>query len=103
MLINYYVDSSKLSDAAKNDVVEKDVYNAQKKNIEDQIPDITNFASKTTLSAKPNEVKGEIPHITNVATKTALNDVENKVPSISNLVKKNLTITQKLMKLKKDY
>ena len=95
------------------------------KNIEDKIPNINNLATNTTLNAKINEVKGEIPHIinlaanaflntkikqftrkmptiTNLATCTALTAVENKIPNVSNLVKK-LTITQTLMKLKKNY
>ena len=59
-----------LSDAVKNDVVKKDVYNA--KIIEDRIPDITNLATNTILNAKINEVKGEIPSITNLATTAAL-------------------------------
>ena len=56
------VDLSKLSNAVKNDVVKKDVYNAKIKNIEDKIPDITNVATKSTLNAKINEVKGEISY-----------------------------------------
>ena len=40
-----------------------------------------------------------MPDITNLATTSALTAVENKIPSVSNLVKK-LTITQKLVKLK---
>ena len=60
------VDLSKLSDLVKNDVVKKDVYNAMKKNIEDEITDITNLATKTTLNAKISEVKGEIANITNL-------------------------------------
>ena len=43
--------------------------------------------------------KKEISSITNLATITALTAVENKIPNVSNLVKK-LTITQKLVKLK---
>ena len=38
--------------------------------------------------------------MTSLATKTALNAVENKIPNVSNLVKK-LTITQQLEKLKR--
>ena len=76
---------SKLSNLVKNVVVKKDVYNAKIKNIEDKIPDITNLATKITLNAKINEVKGEIPSITNLAT----NAVENKIPNVTNLVKKN--------------
>ena len=56
--------------------------------MEDKISDITNLATKTTLNAKINEVKGEIPNITNLATTSALTAVENKIPSVSNLVKK---------------
>ena len=60
------VDLSKLSDAVKNDVVKKYVYNANIKNIEDKIPDITKLATNTTLNAKINKVKGEQPSITNL-------------------------------------
>ena len=98
-LIHVPVDLSKLSDVVKNDAVKKDVYNAKIKNIEDKIPNITNLATKTTLNAKINEVKGEIPSIAHLATKASLNIVENKIPNVSNLVKKKkqkkLTITQK--------
>ena len=94
------VDSSKLSNIVKNDFVKKTEYNAKIKNIEDKIPDSTNWANETTLNAKINEVKAEMPSITNLATITALTAVENKIPSVSNLVKK-LTITPKIMKLKK--
>ena len=87
-LVPVPVDVSKLYDVIKNGVVQKDVYNAKIKNIEDKIPDITNLATKTTLNAKTNEVKGEIPDITNLATKTALTAVENRIPGVSNLVKK---------------
>ena len=38
-------DLSKLSDLVKNDVVKKDVYKAKIKNIEDEIPDITNLVT----------------------------------------------------------
>ena len=43
---------SKLSDVVKHYVVEKDVYNAEIKNIEDKISDITNVATNTTLYVK---------------------------------------------------
>ena len=64
-LVPVPVDLSKLSDVVKNDVIKKDVYNAKIKNTEDQIPTITNLA-----------------------TKTALNAAENKIPSVGYLVKK---------------
>ena len=87
-LIPVPVDLSKLRNVVKNDV-KKDVCNAKIKNIEDEIPDITNLATKTTVNAKTNEVKGEIPSIFNLATTTALNAVENEIPNVNNLVKKN--------------
>ena len=66
-----------------------------------KIPTISNLGPKTPLDAKINEVKGKKPSITNLATKTALNAVENKkIPSVSNLVQKKLTITQKFINLK---
>ena len=88
-LVPVPVDLSKLSNVVKNDVVRKDLNNAKIKNIEDKIHDITKLATKTNLNAKINEVKGEIRSITNLATTTALTDVENKIPNVSNLVKKN--------------
>ena len=45
------VDLSKLSDVVKNYVVKKDVYNVKIKNIENEMSNITNLATKTTLNA----------------------------------------------------
>ena len=59
------------------------------KNIEDKIPDITNLATKTILDTKLNEVKTEIPSISGLAITSALTAVENEIPNVSNLVKKN--------------
>ena len=88
-LVPVPVDLSKLSNAVKNDVVKKDVYNAKIKNIEDKISDITNLAIKSTLNAKINNIKGETPNITNLATTTtALTAIENKIWNVSDLVKK---------------
>ena len=81
-LVPVPVDLSILSDAVKNDVVKKSVYNAKIKNIEDKIPDITNLATTASLNAKINEIKGEIPSITNLATTAALTALENKIPTI---------------------
>ena len=80
---------TKLNDVVKNDDVKKDVYNANIKNNENKIPDITDLATNTSLNAKVNKVKNEIPSITNVATTTALTAVEKKASNVSNLVKKN--------------
>ena len=58
-LVSVPVDLSKLSDVIKSDIVNKYVYNAQIKNIEDKIPDITNLATNASLNSKKNEVKDE--------------------------------------------
>ena len=87
-LVPVSVDLSKLSDVVKNDVVEKDGYNAKIKNIEDKIPGITNLATNASLNANIGEIKGEIPSRTNLATTAALTAVENKIPNASDLVKK---------------
>ena len=55
-----------------------------------EIPSVTNLATTTALNAKiNNEVKNKIPNIANLSITTAFTAVENKVPSVSNLVKKN--------------
>ena len=83
------VDSSKLHNVVKNDVVKKTEYNAKIKIIEDKISDTTNLATKTTLNTKINEVKREITCIANLPTTAALTAAENKIPNVSNLVKIN--------------
>ena len=110
-LVSVPVDLSKLSDLVKNDFVKKNVYNAKIKTIKENIPGITNLATNAPLSAKINEVKNEISSTTNLATNTSLNaklnevkreilsvtnlattapltSVENKIPKVSDLVKK---------------
>ena len=52
------------------------------------MPDITTLATKTILNTKINEVKSEIPSISALVTTSALTTIENKIPSVSNLVKK---------------
>ena len=85
-LVPVPLDLGKLSNVVNNDVVKKTKYNAKIKNIEDKILDISNLATRTILNTKIIEVKNEIPSITGLATTSALAAVENKIPSISNLV-----------------
>ena len=99
-LVPVPVDLSKLSDVVKNDAVKKDVYNPEKKNIEDKITDFINLVIKTTLNAKIKEVKGEILSITNLASKTSLTAIKSKIPNVSNWLKK-MTTTQNLVKLER--
>ena len=78
-----------LSHEVRNEVVKKDAYNAEIKNIEYKIHDITKLATNTNLNAKRNEVKYEIPCISNLPTigtlNVKINEVQNKIPNITNL------------------
>ena len=49
-LVPAHVDLVKLSDAVKTNVVKKDVYNADIKNIESKIPDINNLTTNASLN-----------------------------------------------------
>ena len=116
------VDLSKLSDVVKNDVVKKTVYNklvakvdnidtsdfmlknkynTDKIELEYKIPDTSGFVKKTNYNTKITGLENKIPDISNLATKTALIAIEYEIPSVSNLVKKQ-TVTQKLLKLKRN-
>ena len=113
-LVAVSVDLSKLSDLVKNDIVKKDVYDKlvakvdnidtsdlvlktnyqiDKAELENKIPDVTEFVKKVKLT----ELKNKIPHISNFATKTALTTVENKIPSVNSLI--IIEIENKLNKL----
>ena len=61
----------------------KTYYNTNKTELENKIPNFTDFVKK----AKLTELENKIPNTSNLATKTALTAVENKIPSVRNLVK----------------
>ena len=106
-------DLSKLSNVAKNDVVKKTVYDklaakvdnidtrdfvlktkyqTDKTELEKKIHNVTDFVKKAKLIELENKISDS-----NLATKTALTPVENKIPSVSNLVNKtdyNTTVTE---------
>ena len=56
------------------------------------------MAKKTDLNAKITEIERKISNITGLATNSGLTAVENKIPDVSSLVKRQLTI-QKLVEL----
>ena len=53
---------------------------------------------KTDYNGKIIETRGKIPSISGLTANAALTTVENKIPNISSLVKKQIII-QKLLKL----
>ena len=86
------IDLNKLSDVVKNDVIKKTDYDTKIAEIEGKIPDISNLATKTSLTS----VENKIPDTNSFVKKTDCNtrnaDIENKIPDISNFATKtNLT------------
>ena len=73
-------------DIDKQDL-EKKISDAEKK-----IPNRNNLAKKTDLNAKITEIESKIPSITCLATSSALTAVENKIPDVSGLVKKQIMV-----------
>ena len=89
---------AKISNIDTSDFVLKTKYDTDKTELEDKIPNVTDFVKE----AKLTELESKIPDISNLATKAALTTVENKIPDVSNLVKKKQTIPRKLPKLKRN-
>ena len=79
------VNTVPLNNIDTNDFVLKAKYQTDKSELENKIPNMTDFVKK----AKLTELENKIPDISNLATKSALTAVENKISSVSNLVKKN--------------
>ena len=61
----------------------KTKYDTDKSEIENKIPNVTDFAKKTKLT----ELENKIRDVNSLATKTASTSVENKIPYVSSLVK----------------
>ena len=113
-LVPVPVDLSKLSAVVKNDVVKKDAYDklagkvnnidtgdlvlktnyqTDKTELENKIPDVSDFVK----IAKLTEFENKIPDVSSLATKAVLTAVDNKMPDVSALVKKtdyNTKITE---------
>ena len=107
------IDSAKLSNVVKNDVVKKTEYDQLVNKVnyidtsnfvsktkyekdgsdfEDKInkidkktPDVGDLVKKTDFNSKITEAKGKIPSMSGLATSSALTAVENKIPDVSSL------------------
>ena len=60
------------------------------------------FLKKTDYNATVAEIEKRTPSISGLATTSAFNEIENKIPDVSSLVKKKQIQTQKLLKMKKN-
>ena len=84
-ILLYILYICKLSDAVKMKLLKKTVYDqlaAKVNNI-----DTSDFVLKTKYQTDKAELENKIPDVSNLATKTALTAVENKISSVSSLVK----------------
>ena len=62
--------------------------NTGKSDFEKKIPDTNGLVTNTDYNAKITEIERQMSRISGLATTSALTEVGNKIPDISNLVKK---------------
>ena len=94
---------SKLSNAVKNDVV-KDVYDklvAKVNAILLNNIDASDFVLKTKYQIDKIELENKIPNVTDFVKEAKLTELENKIPDISNLATKTAltTVENKILTL----
>ena len=77
---------SKLSDVVKNDVVKKTVYDKLVAKV-DNI-DTSDFVLKTKYNTDKTELENKIPDVSNLVKKAKLTELENKIPDVSSLATK---------------
>ena len=103
-------DLSKLRDVVKNEVVKKAAYHklvekvtnidtsgfilktkydTDKTELVNKIYDANGLVKKLDYNPKTTEIENKISRISGIATNTELIAVENKIPNVSSLVKKN--------------
>ena len=61
---------------------------AELKQVENKIPNVSNFATKSDVSNSISVVEAKIPSVANLATKEELTAVENKIPIVSGFATK---------------
>ena len=87
---------SKLSNVVKNDVVKKTVYDKLVAKV-NAIPlnniNTSDFVLKTKYQTDKKETENKIPDVSNLVKKTKLTELENKIPNISNLATKTALTT----------
>ena len=87
---------AKVDNIDTSGLVKKTNYNTKLTEIADKIPDNNIFVKKTDYNTKITEIEGKFPDISDLLTKTALTTVENKIPSITGLVKKKTDYNTKI-------
>ena len=64
-------------------------YDTDNSDLERKIPETSELVKKTDYNTKITEMESKISSISGLATNSELTAVENKMPNVSNLVKKN--------------
>ena len=90
-LVPVPVDLSKLSDVAKKDVVKKDVYDKLVAKVDNV--DTSDSVLKAKYQTDKTELENKIPDVSNLVKKIKLTELENKIPDISNLATKTALTT----------
>ena len=85
------VDLIKLRDGVKNDVVKKTAYVKLVAKVSNT--DNSYFFLKTTYNTDKTDLENKIPDVSNLVKKTKLTELENKIPDISNLATKTALTT----------
>ena len=80
------VDLSKLSDVVKNDVVKKAVYDKLVARVNST--DTSDFVLKTKYQTDKAELENKMPDVSNLVKKAKLTELENKIPDVSGLSRK---------------
>ena len=81
-LVHVPVDLRKLSDVVKNDVVKKNVYDKLVTKVNNI--DTSDFVLKTKYDTNKSELENKIPNETDFIKKAKLTELENKISDISN-------------------
>ena len=79
----------------------KTKYDADKSDLEKEIPDTSGRNKKTDYNTKITEIENKIPSISGLATNSALTTVEDKIPNIICLVKKKQEYNTKITEIEK--
>ena len=79
---------AKVNSIDTSEFVLKSKYDADKSEVENDIPDTSGLVKKTNYNNKITEIENKIPSIIGLATNSAFTAVEDKIPDVSNLVKK---------------
>ena len=85
-LVPVPTDLSKLSNVVKNDVVKKTVYDKLVAKV--NAIDTSDFVLKTKYDTDKSELENKIPDVTDFVKEAKLTELENKIPDANNLATK---------------